>query len=247
MPPRRSSPSTSPSPSEAASALWRAGGVSAPKAPLVPSTAGGNPPKAEGSTPVSVPTCRKMLSAVLTIEDTLPGSAGTTIVFDCLAISFQAATHCSATRKATAFSPQLELEIAELRSLIPSALALARSTMACASPWARRIAASRLPCAKFTSLCLSPSLWSTSARRRRSASACISIACLMDDGGMMSRISYLKHWMPQASAALLTMDTMAAFIVSRSSKVLSKVIFPISDRIVVCASCITAKIGSWTP
>mmetsp|Transcript_145046 Transcript_145046/g.404060 ORF Transcript_145046/g.404060 Transcript_145046/m.404060 type:complete len:231 (+) Transcript_145046:361-1053(+) len=188
-----------------------------------------------------------MLIAVATIADGSPGFAGTTIVLDCRAISFHAPTHCSATRRAAAFSPPRELEIALLNNLMPSAVALARSRIACASPSARRMADWRLPCAKFTSLCLSPSLCRTSARRRRSASACISMACLMDEGGMMSRISYLKTWTPQACAASLTIVTMAAFSVSRSSKVLSSVILPISERMVVCASCITAYTGSCTP
>mmetsp|Transcript_99428 Transcript_99428/g.222883 ORF Transcript_99428/g.222883 Transcript_99428/m.222883 type:complete len:204 (+) Transcript_99428:135-746(+) len=190
---------------------------------------------------------RNMLIAVATIADASLGFAGTTIVLDDRAISFHAPTYCSATRSAAAFSPPWDVLMAALSNLIPSAVALARSRMACASPSARRIAACRLPCAKFTSLCLSPSLWRTSARRLRSASACISMACLMDVGGMMSRISYRKTWMPHACAASLTMETMAAFIMSRSSKVLSKVIFPISDRIVVCANCITANTGSCTP
>mmetsp|Transcript_56163 Transcript_56163/g.158284 ORF Transcript_56163/g.158284 Transcript_56163/m.158284 type:complete len:207 (+) Transcript_56163:385-1005(+) len=192
-------------------------------------------------------TCPKMLIAVPTIAAGSPGLEGTMMVFDCFAISFHAPTHCSATRSAAAFSPPSDVTMAALSSLMPSAVARARSKMACASPSARSIAAWRLPWARFTSLWRSPSLCSTSARRRRSASACISMACLMDAGGIMSRISYLRHLMPQASDALLTMETMAAFIDSRSSKVLSSVIFPISDRMVVCASCMRAKMGSLTP
>ena len=44
--------------------------------------------------------------------------------------------------------------------------------------------------AKLISLCSSPSLCKISSRLRRSASACISIACLVEAGEMISRISY---------------------------------------------------------
>mmetsp|Transcript_66824 Transcript_66824/g.169468 ORF Transcript_66824/g.169468 Transcript_66824/m.169468 type:complete len:218 (-) Transcript_66824:582-1235(-) len=217
--------------------------MSAPNLALRPSAGGtAEPPMEVGNS--GPPTCRKMPIAVATMADASLGLAGTIIVLDVRAISLQAATYCSATRKAAAFSPPAEPEMALLSNLMPSAVALARSKMACASPSARRMAACRLPCAKFTSLWRSPSLCKTSARLRRSASACISMACLMAVGGVMSRISYRRTWRPQACAASFTMVTMAAFMISRSSKVLSRVILPISDRIVVCANCMTATMGS---
>mmetsp|Transcript_789 Transcript_789/g.2212 ORF Transcript_789/g.2212 Transcript_789/m.2212 type:complete len:259 (+) Transcript_789:204-980(+) len=188
-----------------------------------------------------------MPMAVVIIADASPAFAGTIIVVVLRAISFHAATYCSATRRAAASLPALEVEMASLSDLMPSAVALARSRMDAASPSALRMAARRLPSAMFTSLCLSPSLCRTSARRLRSASACISMACLMDCGGTMSRISYLRTWMPHSFAAALTINRMAAFVVSRSSKVLSRLILPISERIVVCASCMTAAMGSLTP
>ena len=86
-----------------------------------------------------------------------------------------------------------------------------------------------------------------SARLRRSASACSSIAARTALGGEMSRISYRMHEMPQSLAAALMALTMFSLRVSRSLKVLSSEILPISDRIVVCASCVIAKCGSSTP
>lgn len=64
---------------------------------------------------------------------------------------------------------------------------------------------------------------------------------------LMSRISYLKHVMPQASLALLIESTMLTFNDSRSRNILSKDIFPNSDLMVVCASCVIANSGSSTP
>lgn len=52
--------------------------------------------------------------------------------------------------------------------------------------------------------------------------------------------------MPQDSAASLIDSTMFKFRLSRSSNVLSSVILPSSDRIVVCANCTNAKTASET-
>lgn len=52
--------------------------------------------------------------------------------------------------------------------------------------------------------------------------------------------------MPQDSAASLIDSTMFKLRLSRSSKVLSSVILPNSDRIVVCANCTNAKTASET-
>ena len=119
--------------------------------------------------------------------------------------------------------------------------------MASASAAAARITALFFPSARFTAASRSASDSKTVARFRRSASACISIACLMPGGGRMSRISYRRHSRPHAVAASLMVATMRELRWSRSSKVLSSEIFPISLRIVVCASCETAYIGFSTP
>ena len=56
------------------------------------------------------------------------------------------------------------------------------------------------------SLCWSPPFCKIFSRFRRSASACISIACLVEAAEMISRISY---WMLQALAVPLTILTTA--------------------------------------
>jgi hypothetical protein len=53
--------------------------------------------------------------------------------------------------------------------------------------------------------------------------------------------------MPQLAAASLMALTMFELSWSRSRKVSSSVSLPISERIVVCASCVMAKCGSSTP
>lgn len=85
------------------------------------------------------------------------------------------------------------------------------------------------------------------ARFRRSASASSAMAASTALGGAMSRISYRMHEMPHSSAAALIALTMLSLRSSRSLKVLSSEILPISERIVVCASCVMAKCGSSTP
>jgi hypothetical protein len=113
--------------------------------------------------------------------------------------------------------------------------------MALASPLARLVVSSIaasdsrmvfcfMPSARLMAACRSPSESSTCARLRRSASACISIAALMERGGAMSLISYRRHCRPHAEEASLMTRTMDAFSCSRSSKVLSSEILPSSLR-----------------
>merc|ERR1719265_2791777 len=93
------------------------GGTSSPPKTLVAlGGAIGCPPSAPAPPKPELLTCLKTLNAVLTIADGSPGFAGTTIVFDCEAISFQAATHCSATRSEAASLPPSELVLALLSS-----------------------------------------------------------------------------------------------------------------------------------
>ena len=53
--------------------------------------------------------------------------------------------------------------------------------------------------------------------------------------------------MPHVAAALLMAATMALLRDSRSLKVRSREYLPSSLRMVVCASCVTAQMGSLTP
>ena len=53
--------------------------------------------------------------------------------------------------------------------------------------------------------------------------------------------------MPHVAAALLMAATMALLSESRSLKVRSRLYLPSSLRMVVCASCVTAQMGSDTP
>lgn len=57
----------------------------------------------------------------------------------------------------------------------------------------------------------------------------------------MFLISYLRIFTPQVRDASLIALTIAELIVVRSSNVLSRSIFPISLRIVVCESCTNRK------
>lgn len=63
----------------------------------------------------------------------------------------------------------------------------------------------------------------------------------------MSLISYRMQRRPQSAHASWMLATIAALSEARSSNVLSRVIFPSSERIVVCASWTTAKAASETP
>ena len=78
-------------------------------------------------------------------------------------------------------------------------------------------------------------------------SACMSMTLLTDAEGRMSLISYRKHSTPHGWEAMFNVCTIDSFSDSRSSNVLSRVILPSSDRMVVCASCVTANAGSWEP
>jgi len=61
------------------------------------------------------------------------------------------------------------------------------------------------------------------------------------------RISYLRHRIPQSSAAMFIASTILALRCARSASVRSSVIWPISARIVVCASWVMANSASSTP
>ena len=88
-------------------------------------------------------------------------------------------------------------------------MAFARTEMDSASADASRMTRRLAPSARFTCASRSASDSSTVARLRRSASACISIACLIPGGGRISRISYRRHSSPHADAASLMVATMA--------------------------------------
>ena len=53
--------------------------------------------------------------------------------------------------------------------------------------------------------------------------------------------------MPHVTAALFMAATIAVLRESRSEKVRTRLYYPSSLRMVVCASCVTAQMGSLTP
>mmetsp|Transcript_25694 Transcript_25694/g.65270 ORF Transcript_25694/g.65270 Transcript_25694/m.65270 type:complete len:254 (-) Transcript_25694:427-1188(-) len=183
--------------------------------------------------------------------------AGSSSVVDCLATLENACTYFSATMSAAASDPPPDLRAAAT-DWMACAVAADVLRMASASPAARLIAScldasdARITCCLEPSATLmddwrAPSDSRMDARLRRSASACSSMACTMPRGGRMSLISYLMHVRPHASAAPLMEATMLALSASRSSNVLSRVILPSSDLMVVCASCDTAYSALSTP
>ena len=171
-----------------------------------------------------------------------PAWAGSSIVVEDRARDPKAATYRSARRSAAASAPPCS--IAEATALIAPASASASAATAAAWPsalftassfaaWDSRTTRAAFPSATLIADCLWPSDSRTCARFRLSASACSSMAARTPGGGWMSLISYRMQRRPQSAHASWMEATMAAFSEARSSKVLSSVIFPSSDRIVV--------------
>mmetsp|Transcript_10979 Transcript_10979/g.33677 ORF Transcript_10979/g.33677 Transcript_10979/m.33677 type:complete len:249 (+) Transcript_10979:2235-2981(+) len=187
-----------------------------------------------------------------------PVELGTTTALLFLAISLKACMYSSATRSCTASFPRLFFFTADAMSSIPCPIAFDLAIIELASPIAvfifstfsasdPRISDLLLPSATFTSLCFSASESRICARFLLSASAWSSIALRTLSGGWMSRISYRRQRTPQGLAASLMPTTINVLRASRSSKVLSRVSLPSSDRIRVCASRDMARCGSSTP
>ena len=103
------------------------------------------------------------------------------------------------------------------------------------------------PSAMLMALCLCPSLSRISARLLRSAVTWRCMAATTPSGAWISRISYRRQTTPQSRAASLIASVMLVLRAARSRRTWSRVRRPISERMVVCASCEMAYSASSTP
>ena len=122
-----------------------------------------------------------------------------------------------------------------------SRLAWARRISASRSPSAERIAACLLPSAVRIDDCRCPSAVRMTARLSRSARICFSIESLMEGGGSMPLISTRPTRMPQRPVASSRTPDSPRLMSSREVSVCSSVMPPTMLRRVVMVSCSTAE------